>query len=110
MTERRMIGGGCFLVDGKMGCGTVKQDLCVHVGPDMHDRALGAKHTRVMDFTGRPTRDFVYVAPAGFRNSAALRKWVAVGVAYARSQGGLCVRSRKPPDRLIRPFVQAKRP
>ena len=110
MTERRVLGGACFLVDRKMACGTVKQDLCVYVGPDMHDRARRAKHTRVMDFTGRPMRGFVYVAPAGLQNSAALRKCVALGVAYARSQGELRGRSRKPPDRLSRPSVQAKSP
>lgn len=66
MTERRIFAGACFLVDGKMACGTVKQELCVHVGPDMHDRALGAKHTRVMDLTGaRGSPEFCCAAKAG---------------------------------------------
>jgi hypothetical protein len=29
-----------------------------------------------MDFTGRPMRGFVYVAPAGFESDAALGAWL----------------------------------
>jgi len=32
-----------------------------------------------MDFTGKPMRGYVFVAPAGFRTSASLRKWIDAG-------------------------------
>jgi TfoX/Sxy family transcriptional regulator of competence genes len=83
--ERRMFGGLCFLVGGSMSCGIVENDLMVRVGPDAHAAAMAARHTRPMDFTGKPIRGFVYVAPQGLRTAAALRKWVALGVDFAVS-------------------------
>ena len=81
--EKRMFGGVCFLVGGSMSCGVIKEDLCVRIGPEAHDTALAAPHTRPMDFTGRPMRGFVYVEADGLRNGASLRKWVRLGVEYA---------------------------
>ena len=83
VTERRMFGGLCFLVNGSMACGIVKSELCVRVGPDQHEQALSAPHARPMDFTGRAMRGFVYVSATGLGDSAALRKWVAMGVQHA---------------------------
>jgi hypothetical protein len=84
VTERRMFGGPCFRVASSMACGIVKTDLCVRVGPDRYEEALAASHTRPMDFTGRPLRGFVYVAPEGLKSAArALKKWIEMGVAYA---------------------------
>ena len=37
-----------------------------------------------MDFTGRPMRSAVYVAPEGLRG-AALRRWVEQATAFART-------------------------
>jgi TfoX/Sxy family transcriptional regulator of competence genes len=80
VTERRMFGGICFLVGGSMACGIVKAELCVRVRPGRHEEALSAPQTRPMDFTGRPMRGFVYVGAAGLADSAALRKWVTLGI------------------------------
>src|SRR5690348_17085877 len=87
VNERRMFGGVCFLIGGSMVCGVVKDELCVRVGPNRHEEALRAPHTRPMDFTGRPMRGFVYVQPAGLNNAATLRKWLEMGVAHALSSG-----------------------
>jgi hypothetical protein len=38
-----------------------------------------------MDFTGRPMKSIVYVAPAGFAAEHELRAWVGRGVPYTRS-------------------------
>ena len=83
VSERRMFGGLCFMVSGSMACGIVKTELCVRLGPEAHEKALTAPHTRPMDFTGRPMRGFVYVTPKGLSRAAALRKWVTLGVEYA---------------------------
>ena len=52
VVEKKMFGGLCFMVNGKMCCGVVKDDLVVRVGPERHARALAAPHARPMDFTG----------------------------------------------------------
>jgi len=60
VTEKRMFGGLCFLVRGKMCCGVERDHLVVRVGPEQYERALSKPHARPMDFTGRPLKGFVY--------------------------------------------------
>ncbi|MBA3586865.1 MAG: TfoX/Sxy family protein [Chloroflexi bacterium] len=81
-----MFGGIAFMVGDRLAVGIVGDDLMVRVGPDGHDAALARPHTRTMDFTGRPARGMVYVAPPGIAVEADLAGWVEVGVAYAMSQ------------------------
>lgn len=83
VTEKRMFGGIAFLFGGNMGVGIVGEDLMVRLAPETYERVLTARHVREMDFTGRPMRGFVFVAPAGFESDRNLRKWVDLGVAFA---------------------------
>lgn len=86
VSERKMFGGIAFMVGDRMAVGIVGDDLMVRVGPDGHDAALARPYTRPMDFTGRPARGMVYVAPPGIAVDADLARWVEVGAAYATSQ------------------------
>ena len=88
VTERKMFGGIAFMVAGNMACGVVRNDLMVRVGPDAHDEALAQPHTRIMDFSSRPSRGMVYVAPEGLRSEAVLARWVDAGATFARSLPG----------------------
>lgn len=65
ITEKKMFGGIAFLLDGKMFCGIVRDQLMVRVGPERYQEALGQPHAGPMDFTGRPMNGYVFVAPAG---------------------------------------------
>jgi len=85
VTERKMFGGLAFLVTGHMCCGIVGRDLMVRVGREEYESALSEKHARPMDFTGRPLRGMVYVAPAGVRTKRALETWIDRGVRFTRS-------------------------
>ena len=82
-TERRMFGGLCFMISGRMCCGVVGDTLVVRVGPEGHEAALREPHARPMDFTGRPLLGFVYVAPAGLRSARALSAWITRAMDYA---------------------------
>ncbi len=82
VTEKKMFGGLAFLINGKMFCGIIKQDLMVRVGPDQYESALGEAHVRPMDFTGRPMNGYVFVGPAGCRSEKAVKRWVARGTAF----------------------------
>jgi TfoX/Sxy family transcriptional regulator of competence genes len=77
--EKRMFGGLAFMVGGHMAVGIVGDDLMVRVGPAGFDDAIAQPHARVMDFTGRPSSNMVYVAPAGVRAEADLRRWITRG-------------------------------
>lgn len=85
VSEKKMFGGLCFLIDGKMCCGIVKDELMVRVGAEQHAEALRRPHARPMDFTGRPMKGFVYVAPEGLDAERDLEAWVALGVSCARA-------------------------
>ena len=84
-SERRMFGGLCFLADGRMCCGIVGGDLVVRVGTDGYVDALRRPHARPMDFTGRPMRGFVYVAPPGLRTTKSLSGWVDRALRHAHT-------------------------
>ncbi len=86
VTERKMFGGIAFMVRDHMAVGVVQDDLMVRVGPDAHHEALARPHARPMDFSGRPSRGMVYVAPAGVAADTDLAGWVLAGAAFAASQ------------------------
>jgi len=86
VTEQKMFGGIAFMIGGRMAVGVVRDDLMVRVGPDAHDEALASPHVRPMDFTGRPMRGFVLVAPAGVADDSELQGWVEAGASFAVSQ------------------------
>jgi TfoX/Sxy family transcriptional regulator of competence genes len=75
-TEKAMFGGLAFLLEGKMFCGVLGDELLARVGPDAHDAAMAQPHVRIMDFTGRPMRGYVFVGPAALSTSLKLRRWV----------------------------------
>ena len=82
VTEKKMFGGLAFLLDRKMFCGIVKDDLMVRVGPERYKAALSETHVRPMDFTGRPMAGYVYVGPGGSKTVKAIEKWVERGAAF----------------------------
>jgi TfoX/Sxy family transcriptional regulator of competence genes len=83
VTEKRMFGGLAFLVAGRMSVGIVKDELMVRIGPERYEELLAKPHARAMDFTGRPMKGFLFIAPEGFEADADLERWVEDAVSYA---------------------------
>ena len=83
VSEKRMVGGLSFLVDGKMCCGVTGDALMVRVGAEARDNALAERHVEPMQFAGRRLSGFIRVAPTGCRSDAALAKWVKRGIGVA---------------------------
>ena len=86
ITERKMFGGLSFLRDGRMCCGIVGNDLVVRVLDKEMPFVLQRAHVRPMDFTGKPLRGFVYVAPDAIATDDGLRDWIARGVAFTKEK------------------------
>jgi TfoX/Sxy family transcriptional regulator of competence genes len=82
ITEKKMFGGLCVLSRGNMFAGIQGETLMARVGPDRHDEAVSRPHARIMDFSGRPMRGFVYVDPEGIRTDADLRVWIDLSLAF----------------------------
>ncbi len=85
VSEMRSFGGLSVLLNGNMCCGVLNDELVVRVGPGAYEDAVTRPHARPMDFTGRPMKGWVYVAPAGFADDSELDGWVALGVEFASS-------------------------
>ena len=83
--ERRMFGGIAFMVAGNMAAGVLGDDLLVRVDRDDFEALVGEPGARVFDFTGRPSRTMLYVAPEATAEDADLERWVRRGEAHAAS-------------------------
>lgn len=95
VVEKKMFGGLCFMVGGAMCCGLTKTDFMVRVGPDEYEGALAQPYARPMDFTGRPLKGMVYVAPKGVGTRASLERWVSRGLAFVSTSPARPKRKRK---------------
>lgn len=113
VTEKAMFGGVAFLLDGKMFVGIVKDELMVRVGAEAHDEAQARPHARTMDFTGRPMRGYVFVAPEGFSEDHVLARWVEqahahVGTLPAKAHPKKSSPAKRPAPPSPRPSPKGK--
>ena len=76
VSERAMFGGLAFLVDGKMFVGIRNSSLMARIGPEHYQDALAMAGVRVMDFTGRPMKGYVYIDPQAISADRDLQAWV----------------------------------
>ena len=87
-TEKKMFSGVCFMVDGKMCCGThidktSGEDLLMcRIGEHAYDKALEDSNVIPMEFTGKPMKGYIYVTETGFRNAARLNHWLQLCLDY----------------------------
>lgn len=80
--EKKMMGGLCFLVDGKMCVGIVKNQMMARINPEIQEEVLKKKGCREMDFTGRPMKGFVFVEPEGIDFDEELDEWIQLCIDY----------------------------
>lgn len=85
ITQKKMFGGLCFLLNGNMLCGIAKGKLVARVGPEAYDKSLKQKHTKPMDFTGKPLRGMVYILPEGTKSKASLKGWIDKSMDFVRT-------------------------
>ena len=102
--ERKMFGGIALMLGGSIAWGVLGSDLIIRVTDTA--AALGRPHARPFDFTGRPSRGLVYVAPPGFAAEADLDAWVALGIAGA--QAAARTKRATPRPRAPKARVQAR--
>lgn len=76
-SEKKMFGGLAFMSRGYMFIGITGDTLMARVGSKNYDKALSQPHVRVMDFTGKPMKGYVFVDPAGFESDSDLAKWLS---------------------------------
>lgn len=85
VSERKMFGGTCFMLNGNMCVGTWKGSLIVRLGKDHHERTLVEPHTKPADMNGRIMKGWALVEPAGIASEESLVMWVDRAAKYAGS-------------------------
>ncbi len=76
ISEKKMFGGLAFMSRGYMFVGITGGILMARIGPEYYEQALSRPHVRVMDFTGKPMKGYVFVDPPGFESDSELSDWV----------------------------------
>ncbi len=71
-----MMGGLCFMVDGKMCVGVSGERLMLRIDPAEEAGLLKQPGCRPMDFTGRPLKGFLFVEPEGLPSDGHLAGWL----------------------------------
>lgn len=73
---KKMMGGLCFMVDDKMLCGIVKEEMMSRIGPDAYEEALTKEGCKEMNFTGRSMKGYVFLEPDAIDMDEDLEYWV----------------------------------
>lgn len=87
-TEKKMMGGLCFMVDDKMCCGIhfdkkKNVDLIMaRIGDEASPEAMLKEGCYPMDFTGRPMKGYVFIDPLGFDMEDDLSYWISLCIAF----------------------------
>ncbi len=86
VTEKRMFGGLAFLIGGNMAVSVSGQGgLMLRCEPAETEELRGKPHAAPLEMRGRVMDGWLRVNPEGLRTKPQLERWVARGVAYARS-------------------------
>ena len=84
-SAREMFGGIGFMIGGHMAVGVSGDEIMVRVDKDAHDEFAAMPGARTFDWSARPMRGWISVAPEGFATDHDLDAWNDRGVRYAKS-------------------------
>ncbi|QDH78286.1 TfoX/Sxy family protein [Echinicola soli] len=73
---KKMMGGICFMVNGKMCIGVHEDRIMARVGPDQYEEALQQAGSMEMNFTGKSMRGYVFVDGKVVDTEPQLEYWV----------------------------------
>ncbi len=80
--EKFMMGGVCYMINDKMCVGVVKNDLMARIDPEGTEDALKKTGCRLMDFTGKSMKGFLFIDPEGTDMDADLEYWIKLALEY----------------------------
>jgi TfoX/Sxy family transcriptional regulator of competence genes len=86
VTEKKMFGGLAFLINGNMAVAASGQGgALLRCDPGETDKLVRTPGVDRMEMRGREMNGWLRVEANAIKSDANLRKWVDVGVSYARS-------------------------
>jgi TfoX/Sxy family transcriptional regulator of competence genes len=86
LTERRMFGGLAFLIQGNMAVSASGQGgLLLRVDPEQSGSLLDEPRVQPAEMRGRVMPGWLRVASEAVTSDDDLRRWVRLGISFARS-------------------------
>jgi TfoX/Sxy family transcriptional regulator of competence genes len=82
VTEKKMFGGLCFMVNDKMCVGVEKERLMVRLNPAIYDEVLEQEGATPMDFTGKIMKGYVFVDIAALNTKKKLDYWMKLALDF----------------------------
>jgi hypothetical protein len=80
--EKKMFSGVCFMVDGKMCCGTHIDKksgddfLLCRIGDAAYETAVANPNVIPMEFTGKAMKGYIFVTQSGHQSAKDLAYWL----------------------------------
>lgn len=84
ISEKKMFGGICWLMNGNMLCGTREERYMFRVGKEQQDEALKKPGADLMSLSGRKMGGIIWVS-ADECIDETLEEWVAMAANFAGS-------------------------
>ena len=85
ITEKKMFGGVCFLLNGNMLVAVWNDLLIARLGIEQAEIALTEPDVREMDLTGRPMKGWVIVEQDGIDSDQQLTRWIDLSMTFVRT-------------------------
>lgn len=80
--EKKMFGGLCFMVNGKMCVGVEQHRLMVRLDPERYDEAMEKEGCKPMDFTGKVMKGYVFVDADALGTEKKLGYWINLALEF----------------------------
>jgi len=84
VTEKKMFGGTCFMVNNKMCVCVRNNEMMCRIGPDQFETAVETNGCRAMVHNGRTMKGFVYVSGEAIKTNALFMHWINLSLNYNR--------------------------
>lgn len=86
LTAKPMFGGVCYLVGGNMAFGIYQDNLIVRLGsPEQAQKEFDSGRALPFDITGKVMKGWVMIPKAKLNEPRDYRKWLNLGLGFARS-------------------------
>ena len=79
---KKMMGGLCFMVDGKMCVGVNRDEIMARIDPEIYEESLLKEGCREMNFTGRPMKGFVFLTDDATDLDTDLHNWLQLALDF----------------------------
>jgi TfoX/Sxy family transcriptional regulator of competence genes len=83
--EKKMFGGLCFMVDGKMCVGVESERMMVRFDPALTDQLMEKDGVGPMDFTKRVMKGFAFIESRVLESDAELEYWIALALEFNKT-------------------------